>query len=391
MTNLIELKKKIDAGENFSFVKMGDGEMMAMLGAKGENCDGQQYSEKLASALKEAYKILGKLDNIHITRWKLGMEKEIKVLEEELGVKCTADHDMLLNRVNEVTADHFAFWKTIKESQKNKFFIGPARIRKVAAFLGVKEYTEIPLHNAFDYNFNMTPETDAIYLFSAGLATKVWIAKLLKENPNITCIDCGSAFDPLYVGETRTNQVNMEGLKDFYGPLLKVTPGSLRGNFGLPQIIHPERLYAVKEIGNPIEKIIYDLGCSSHKTMPEAIGVDILPTADVQSSIDNMPFIPNESVDFIISRHSLEHLLDTVKTLNEWERILKNGGKIVLILPDHEVLDTMQSFLSGNVHMHAFSRESLANILQFFPSFHIEKMEPVIDCWSFGTIITKKI
>lgn len=392
MSDLRILSGKIRNGENFNFVKMGDGEMLAMLGAKGANCDGQQYSDKLGNALKDAYSFFGTLDNVSITRWKLGMEKEIAAFEKELGIKCTADHDLLLNRAGEITQDHYDFWREVKVKWKRKYFIGPARLKNVGAFLDIFKYVEIPSSNAFNYNFTLEAEKDAIYFFSAGMASKVWIAKLLKERKDITCIDCGSAFDPLFVGTTRTNQADTSYLKIFYGPLMKMGACELaRKNFKYSIETHPERLYVINALGDVRGKVVYDLGCGKHKTIPEAIGVDTSGEADVQASIDEMPFIPDKSVDIIISRHSLEHVVDTIKTLKEWGRILKKDGKIIIILPDHEIIDTMQVALSANNHVHAFTKDSLRTILSYLGLYEIEKLESVIDYWSFGVILRKKI
>lgn len=44
--------------------------------------------------------------------------------------------------------------------------------------------------------------------------------------------------------------------------------------------------------------------------------------------------IANESYDFVLSCHSLEHVANPLKAISEWNRILKPGGQIVLVLPD---------------------------------------------------------
>jgi len=44
--------------------------------------------------------------------------------------------------------------------------------------------------------------------------------------------------------------------------------------------------------------------------------------------------IANESYDFILSCHSLEHVANPLKAIAEWERVLKPGGYFVLVLPD---------------------------------------------------------
>lgn len=48
---------------------------------------------------------------------------------------------------------------------------------------------------------------------------------------------------------------------------------------------------------------------------------------------ETLPF-KNETFDFIVSHHSLEHMKDTQGTLNEWLRIIKCGGKICIVMPD---------------------------------------------------------
>ncbi|MES1219188.1 MAG: class I SAM-dependent methyltransferase [Bacteroidota bacterium] len=44
--------------------------------------------------------------------------------------------------------------------------------------------------------------------------------------------------------------------------------------------------------------------------------------------------IADESYDFILSCHSLEHVANPLKAIAEWTRVLKPGGYFVLVLPD---------------------------------------------------------
>lgn len=48
----------------------------------------------------------------------------------------------------------------------------------------------------------------------------------------------------------------------------------------------------------------------------------------------NLQAIPNEKYDFLIASHCLEHCANTLKTVEEWLRVIKKGGAILLILPD---------------------------------------------------------
>jgi SAM-dependent methyltransferase len=167
--------------------------------------------------------------------------------------------------------------------------------------------------------------------------------------------------------------------------------------FNLPQETHPERLWTIKQVGDSKGKIIYDLGCGMNRTIPEAIGVDLYktPPPSLIASLDELP-IKDSTADFLISRHSLEHMLDPIKTLSEWNRALKAGGKLVIVLPDHEFADTMR--LGAGHHLHAYTRSSFMNLIHscfpnkdntFDEEFRIEVLETVLSNWSFGAVLKK--
>jgi SAM-dependent methyltransferase len=45
--------------------------------------------------------------------------------------------------------------------------------------------------------------------------------------------------------------------------------------------------------------------------------------------------IPDDSYDFLLSSHNLEHFANPIKALKEWQRVVKPGGHLVLVLPHH--------------------------------------------------------
>lgn len=541
-----EYLKKIKNNKNFTFVKRGDGELACMNGEKGANCDNHPYSEELGKALKESFEFLK--DKADIVEW-----------------NDQKNYNILLHRKDNNLEKVRNFWVTVKESPRRKFFIGPKRLEGVCELLDAK-HIEVPLVNAFEYikGSDLYPEDNDIFIFSCGMPAKYLIAKTLKQNPNITCIDAGSAFDPIFVGQTRTEQCKQEdlislyslgeykdpkiegmmtssemewlyqtskkvdsfleigsykgksthailsgGCKEVYavdhfvgssdpietgnldtydafiknvgdfknlnvrkmssleavkefadksldvvfidgghriqeitedivawlpktkkilcghdyhdtkavrlavdtllGPVqscdriwYKVLDGTekldmdkanklaryldmtlVEKMFALPQDSHPEKLWAIAHTEG---EVIYDLGCGKNKTLDKAIGVDIISGSDIVSSIDNLPMIESNSADCIISRHSLEHITNTENTLKEWIRILKSSGKIVLILPDDEVINTLDPILSGGLHFQTFTRDSFKNV----QGLEVEKIETVVDGWSFGVILKKR-
>ncbi|MBZ4191097.1 class I SAM-dependent methyltransferase [Niabella beijingensis] len=44
--------------------------------------------------------------------------------------------------------------------------------------------------------------------------------------------------------------------------------------------------------------------------------------------------VPNESYDFLLSCHSLEHVANPIKAVKRWNEVLKTKGRLCLVLPD---------------------------------------------------------
>ena len=56
---------------------------------------------------------------------------------------------------------------------------------------------------------------------------------------------------------------------------------------------------------------------------------------DVIASGDDLPF-DDESQDFVVSSHVLEHFADPISALMEWDRVVRPGGVIYAIVPHKE-------------------------------------------------------
>lgn len=53
---------------------------------------------------------------------------------------------------------------------------------------------------------------------------------------------------------------------------------------------------------------------------------------DIVANGDDLPF-KDETLDYVISSHVIEHFFDPVKTIKEWLRVVKKGGYIFIIAP----------------------------------------------------------
>jgi SAM-dependent methyltransferase len=75
-----------------------------------------------------------------------------------------------------------------------------------------------------------------------------------------------------------------------------------------------------------------DLTCFKQeeiKLCGEALPVDLVSPGDQLPLADN-------SVDFVISSHVIEHFPDPIKALREWYRVVKPGGYLYIIAPHKE-------------------------------------------------------
>ena len=55
---------------------------------------------------------------------------------------------------------------------------------------------------------------------------------------------------------------------------------------------------------------------------------------------NDLPQIPDNTYDFVLSCHNLEHFANPLKALQEWKRITKPDGYLILVLPDkHKTFD----------------------------------------------------
>jgi SAM-dependent methyltransferase len=91
-----------------------------------------------------------------------------------------------------------------------------------------------------------------------------------------------------------------------------------------------------------------DLGSGGDPVVPWAIQVD-LPSGEFYSynpdrSIDNiqwkgyandLPF-KDHTLDFVHASHLIEDFADWGPILSEWDRVLKQGGYLIIAVPDHE-------------------------------------------------------
>ena len=103
-----------------------------------------------------------------------------------------------------------------------------------------------------------------------------------------------------------------------------------------------------------------DIGCAEYKCKG-AIGIDIDPGVkpDIVASAYKLPF-KDEELDFVVSSHCLEHLLDTKAVLKEWDRVLKPRGIMAILVPDS---DLKRGTILEKTHKVAFTKNNMRQLI----------------------------
>ena len=73
---------------------------------------------------------------------------------------------------------------------------------------------------------------------------------------------------------------------------------------------------------------------------PELAGSPRGPQADfsINLDVDGLHAIPDGSLDAVIACHLIEHLANPIAALREFERVLRRQGRLVLVVPDRNVM-----------------------------------------------------
>jgi SAM-dependent methyltransferase len=96
-------------------------------------------------------------------------------------------------------------------------------------------------------------------------------------------------------------------------------------------------VYATSSSPVARELPVLDVGCGINK-YPGAIGIDRNPQtrADVIADLDQFPFpFADGSFREVRALHVIEHVGDVIRTMEEFHRLLAEGGRVVILTPHY--------------------------------------------------------
>jgi SAM-dependent methyltransferase len=82
---------------------------------------------------------------------------------------------------------------------------------------------------------------------------------------------------------------------------------------------------------------VLDVGCGIKK-FPGSVGLDLNPrsNADVIADLDSFPYpFADHCFDEVRAIHVIEHVSDVMKTMEEFHRLSRKGGKVFIVTPHY--------------------------------------------------------
>jgi len=194
----------------------------------------------------------------------------------------------------------------------------------------------------------------------------------------------GSAWNSVEMTEkTNTYLIKKHGLKVFWDTMSSpiIPPKPRHENVGADSEGETVRKF--------VKGAVLELGCGPQKTVPEAIGVDIIPKgqeipgliksfsiADIVADVSKPLPIEPESYDTVIARHILEHIISTRQTISQWAKPLKVGGRMIIAVPNEELRNSIPLNFQ---HVRAFTPSVLKEEMESMGFKTIDLLDPKND------------
>ena len=169
-----------------------------------------------------------------------------------------------------------------------------------------------------------------------------------------------------------------------------------------PKTSYPSKLikYLIKRFGLKKGERLLELGMGNgdfleefHKNGLDCYGVDREISKEIRSGIkikrvdlakQRLPF-PNNAFDVIYHKSVLEHFYrdEADLIMKETRRVLKKGGKVIILVPDW--ISQMKTFFEDYTHVHPYDTSAVADLLSIhnFKNVRSEKFYQLPTLWEY--------
>jgi SAM-dependent methyltransferase len=136
-----------------------------------------------------------------------------------------------------------------------------------------------------------------------------------------------------------TARLLLEGRVDSFRTVLKFVEGKKGLEIGGPSSVF-ERRFKPLPIYHRVDSLdncdISRITTWTTHADAYTFSPDKPPGKNIFVDASDLSCIADQSYDFVLSSHNLEHFANPVKALYEWKRVTRPGGGLLLLLPNHK-------------------------------------------------------
>ena len=163
------------------------------------------------------------------------------------------------------------------------------------------------------------------------------------------------------------------------------------------------------------EDKILEIGCGRgfltkriQEISPHTYGIDVNPAAIALGVAENLSVMDSQNLDFedssfdkVYSYHTIEHVSEPQKMFKEIERVLRPGGKVLLVYPAEPIRGMFSMvaaliifknpFRAREIHLHKFNPKKIQDMLRDSKLEYVESNFSLLSSPQYFTILQKRL